>query len=161
MNIFQIALLVGAGVTALISWKVTHALLWIGLAGVNAVAGYLYLWRDLPHPTAFIFAADCLLCLAVHWLAKERYELWIFHAYQFSVLISLLRLAGVITNEYLYFTLLELVNWAVLLLISGTAILGKAGASGRFFLHPWRPYVLRIGNYLRSPRAKDHWSKVP
>lgn len=160
MNIFQTALLIGAALTALISWKLPHALLWICLGGINVVAGYIYLYRELPHPTAFIFATDCLICLAVHWLAKERFELWIFHAYQFSVLISLLRLAGVLVNEYLYFTLLELVNWAVLLLISGTAILGWVGKSGRFFLSPWRPYVLRASTYLRSPRSKDHWSKV-
>jgi hypothetical protein len=159
MNIFQILLLVGAGVTALISWKLPHALLWIGLAGLNAVAGYVYVGRGLPHPVAFIFAVDCLLCLAIHWLAKEKYELLIYNCYQVSVFISLLRLVGLIKNEYLYYLLLELVMWVAMLLISGTAILAMVGGSGRYFHSAWRPYARRIGGYLRSPRSSSHWSK--
>lgn len=159
MNEFQIAILVGAIVTALISARLPHALLWILLGGTVAVACDFYYSYDLPYPAAFTLACDALLCLSIHWMAKERWELRIFNIYQFSVLISLFRLPGVIASEYAWVTMLELCNWAALLFITGTAILGKVGASDYFFHRSWRAHFSRAYSYLRAPRKSAHWSK--
>ena len=161
MNVFQIALLVGVAVTALISWRLPNALLWILVAGADAVACDVYYAYDGARPAVFTLCVDCLVCLAIHWLAKERYEIWLFRVMQLSVFVSVLRIIGVLEWSYIYATTLELINWLALLLISSTAILGRVGASELFF-HSWvRSFLLGAYSYLRRPRKTAHWSQVP
>jgi hypothetical protein len=158
MNVFQIAMLIGAGVAALISYKLPHALMWISLGAVVAVACDIFYAYNLPYPAAFTLACDALICLTIHWFAKEKWETGLFLIFQFSVLVSLLRLASVIDGEDTYRLALELCNWAALFMIAGTAILG--GAGGRILYGAWRSYVLGAYRYLRSPPKADHWRKV-
>lgn len=158
MNIFQIAMLAGACTVALIGHKLPHAWLWISLGAVNAIACDIFYAYNLPYPAAFTLACDALLCLTVHWFARERWELGLFVIFQFSVLISVLRLWSVIDGEDTYRLALELCNWAALLMIAGTAILG--GAGGHVLRNAWRDYVLRAYRYLRSPPKTPHWRKV-
>lgn len=160
MNVFQIALLIGAVITALISYNLPHALLWICLAGANVVVCDIFYSYDLPYPAAFTLAADALLCLLIHWLATEKWEIGIYIIYCISVLVSVLKLWGALPSDYIYRTLLECINWAALFLITGTAILGKVGASGSFFSYNWRGYVWGAYHYLRRPRKTPHWSRV-
>ncbi len=160
LNEFQLAILVGAIIAALISYKLPRALLWMFLGGTVAVACDFYYAYGLPRPAAFTLASDALLCLSIHWFAKERWELRIFNIYQLSVLISLLRLPGVIASPYVYTLLLELLNWAALLFIAGTAILGRVGAGDYLFYRDWRSRVHRAYTYLRSPRETAHWRKA-
>jgi hypothetical protein len=160
MNVFQIALLIGAALTALISYRLPHALLWLFVAGADAVACDVYYAYDGARPAVFTLCVDCLVCLAIHWLAKERYEIWLFRIFQLSVFVSVLRISGVLVSSYMYVTTLELINWLALLLISSTAILGKVGASDRFFHYRFRDFLHSAYSYLRRPRKTAHWSRV-
>jgi hypothetical protein len=160
MNEFQIALLIGAAITALISWRVPHALLWISLGAIDAAACDIWSAYDLAWPAAFTLGCDALLCLSIHWLAEERWELRTFNIYQLSVLISILKLPGVIESQYVYATITELLNWGVLLLIGGVGIMGRIGASGLFFHYRWRDHIYNAYSHLRSPRKTAHWHKV-
>lgn len=158
MNEFQIAIAVGAVVSALIARNLPHAWLWISLGAVNAVACDIFYSYNLPYPAAFTLACDALMCLTIHWFAKERWELGAFILYQFSVLISIFRLSSIIDSEDTYRLTLELINWAILLMIAGTAILG--GAGGHVLRNAWRAYVSGAYRYLRSPPKTAHWRKV-
>ena len=158
MNVFQIAMMAGACTAALVAHKLPHAWLWIALGAVNAIACDTYYAYNFPYPAAFTLACDALLCLTVHWFARERWELGLFVIFQFSVLISVLRLWSVIDGEDTYRLALELCNWAALLMIAGTAILG--GAGGHVLRNAWRAYVLGAYRYLRSPPKTPHWRKV-
>jgi hypothetical protein len=158
MNGFQIAMMAGAAIAVIVSWKLPHALLWVFLGTVNAVACDLFYAYNLPYPAAFTLACDALMCLTIHWFARERWELGLFIIFQFSVLISVLRLWSVIDGEDTYRLALELCNWAALLMIAGTAILG--GAGGHVLRNAWSGYVRGAYRYLRSPPKTDHWRKV-
>lgn len=158
MNIFQISMLLGAAITALISIKLPHAFMWICLAGANAVVCDLFYAYDLPYPAAFTLACDCLLCLSIHWLAEERWEIGLYVIFAVSVSISLLHM-WVLADAYLYRMLLEICNWAALLLISGTAIVGRVGSSDHFLHRSRRHYVADALASLRRPRKTPHWSK--
>lgn len=155
MNEFQLAIMAGAAVAAFASRKLPHAWLWISLGAANSVACNIFYAYNLPYPAAFTLACDALMCLTIHWFAKERWELGLFLIYQFSVLISILRLASFIDGEDTYRLTLELINWAALFMIAGTAILG--GAGGYVIRSAWRSYFLGAYRYLRSPPATAHW----
>lgn len=159
MNGPQLAILAWAIGTALVSYRLPHAVLWICLAGADAVACDLYRSAELAYPAAFALASDALLCLAIHWLARERWELRLFNIYQLSVLISVLRLPSMIAPEYAYDMLQELCNWAALFLIAGTARLEGLGARGIFPRGFWGAYIHRAYSHLRAPRSTPHWTK--
>lgn len=158
MNSFQLAILIGAVLTALFTWHLPHARIWIALGAVNALACNIFYAYNLPYPAAFTLALDAVMCLTIHWFARERWELGLFVIFQFSVLVSILHLASVIDGDDTYRLTLELVNWAALLMIAGTAILG--GAGGHVLYDRWDRYIRRAYFYLRSPPSKDHWRKV-
>lgn len=159
MNEFQIALLIGAAITVLISWKIPHSLLWVCLGAADAAACDLWYSYGLVYPAAFTLAADALLCLTIDWLANERWEFKIFNLYRLSVLISVFNMLGIIASGYVYATMLELIDWAVLLQIGGTGIMGRVGGSGYFFHYRWRAYFSHAYSRLRSPRKSPHWAR--
>jgi hypothetical protein len=116
---------------------------------------------DLPYPAAMNLACDALLCLLIDRYANEKWELRLFNIYQFSVLVSVLRLTETITSGYVYATMLELCNWVALLLITGTAIMGKVRSNDGIVLrYSWGAYFRRAYTNLRRPRETPHWWKV-
>ncbi len=163
MNEFQLAIAVGAIVTAFAARKLPHAWLWISLGAAIAVACDIYYAYNLPYPAAFTLACDALICLSIHWFSRERWELGVYIVFQFSVLISVARLGTVVgifnavDSEDTYRLALELVNWAGLAMIFGTAILG--GAGGYALRSAWLRYVRGAYRYLRSAPQTDHWRR--
>ena len=155
MNGFQIAIMVGAAVTAIVSWNLPRAFLWISFGTIVAIACDVAYAYKLPYPEAFTLACDALMCLVIHWFAKEKWEMGTFIIFQFSVLISLLRMGSFIDGKDTYRLALELCNWAALIMIAGTAIIG--GAGGRVLHDHWVSYIRRAYLYLRSPPKSDHW----
>lgn len=161
MNEFQIAIMAGAAITALIARKLPHAWLWISLGAVNAIVCNYFYHYNLPYPAAFTLACDALMCLVIQAVARERWEISIFILYQFSVLVSAARLAtvvgiwSVIDSEGTYRLTLELINWAILFMIFSTAILG--GARGYALRSAWLRYVSWAYHYLRGPPKTNHW----
>lgn len=158
MNEFQIAIAAGAFVAAVLSYKLPHAWLWIGLGTVSVIVCNVSFNYNFPYPAAFNLACDALMCLTISWLAKEKWEMGLYRIFQASVMVSIARMIVGADSEDTYRLALELCNWAALLMIAGTAILG--GASGRDFLGSWRAYVRRAYVYLRRPPKTAHWRKV-
>lgn len=159
MNEFQAALLIGALITAIIAFRLPRAWRWIAAGAASFVASTAYYRYGLPYYPAFTLVCDAAVCLSVYAWARERWEEKIYHIFQLSVLISLLYMSNVIADHWLYVVSLELLNWAALLTIGGTALLdrikGNAGS----------PYDRRWSNIhssdlaLRASRRSHPWHK--
>lgn len=153
---WQLSLLAGAIVTVIVSTNVNRAALWVFLAGASFIVSTAYARAELPFPPFFTMMADATVCLVIYFLASRQWEVWLFRAFQASVLISLLYLVGFIGPHYWYIAALELVNWIALILISGTAFLQwmgsghEMGSRGR-----WAGRIRRARDACFSPR-KDH-----
>lgn len=159
MSEYQIALLIGAFVTALISWHLPRARLWITAGALSFVVSTAYARYGFPYPPAFTLACDAAVCLLVYARASEEWELRIYDAFRLSVLISLLRMLGLIETQWLYVVSLELCNWLALLVIGGTAILaGVAGGDSSF--RPWNSRLRRAEHSLRKRRASRPWHEI-
>lgn len=158
MNEFQIAIAIAALLVCAVSYKLPHSWLWIGLGTASVVACNSVFAYNFPYPAAFNLAADALMCLTISWYAREKWESVLYRIFQFSVLVSIIRMWMGADSEDTYRLALEFCNWAALLMIAGTAVLG--GAGGRAFLGTWRSRFRSAYIYLRRPPAKDHWRKV-
>lgn len=136
MNEFQIALLIGAALTALISISQARALLWISVGVASFVISTWYARQSLPYPEAITALCDASICFMLYFLARERWEIYLFVLFQGSVLVSTAYLAGVIGPHWAYIAALEGINWLALCVIGGTAALSWTqnghGHRGRF-----------------------------
>lgn len=133
MNGWQIALLVGAFVTAGVSFHISRALIWIIVAAASFVASTAYARFGLPYPAFFTAMCDAMVCLAIYCAAKVEWELRLYKIFLLSVAVSLAylvaRSAGIDVSHYWYVAALEAINWAALFLIAGTAALQWIGGS--------------------------------
>lgn len=129
MSPFELALLCGVVVAAIINAGVQRVYLWIA-AGVF---DYLVtsLWSDLGLPMHAFFTAmvDAGVCSAIYLVCKYRgghvWELPLFSAFQLSVLVGFLKIAEVPT-DYQYALSLELCNWLALFSLIGAGTLRLA-----------------------------------
>lgn len=161
MNEFQLALLIGLLITGLISSRLPRAWLWLACGAASFVVSTAYARYGLPHAPAFTLACDSAVCLAVYFCGKELWEIsGIYRIFQLSVLISLFRLSGIIADQWLYIVCLELLNWAALLMISGTAILDRARSNEGHSDWNWHPHLHRSDLALRRSRQTQPFHKV-
>lgn len=157
MSYWEKALLVGLVATALVNIGNWRAWLWLTVGAADYIVTSAYYETGLPlHP--FVTACvDALACIAIYIVAHRfgghRWELPLFTAFQFSVLVSTTKLLA-IPDDYQYALLLELVNWSVLLIIGGTGIARLAdvalgGGSGG--------HLHRALRALFAPAEIDPW----
>lgn len=123
MDIFQGALLVGAIGTAALCRKDKRALGWIAAGAANFVITAAYEAYGLPYHPAFTGFADASLCLAIYFVGRYRWEMRLWNVLQLSVMVSILRMLGVIQSHYDYIVALEVCNWMALGVIGGTRAL--------------------------------------
>lgn len=132
MSIFQIVILGAAGITALVSFKLPRALIWIAaITGIYLVTNWYWL-AGLPNPS--LFAALCDAALAGEILRsthhkKERWQFWTALIVQTMLIINLVYTAsGHLMNVTLFYqSSLEFLNIAAFVVIGGTAISELAG----------------------------------
>jgi hypothetical protein len=161
MSEFQAALLIGLIVTGLISSRLPRAWLWLACGLASFVVSTAYARYGLPHAPAFTLACDATVCLAVYFNGREQWEIsGIYRIFQLSVLISLFRLSNIIVDQWIYIVALELLNWAALLLISGTSILDRARAHEEHSDWNWNPHLHRSDLALRRARQTEPFHKV-
>jgi len=161
MSEFQLALLIGLIITALISSRLPRARLWLACGAASFVLSTAYARYSIPHAPAFTLACDAALCLTVYFYGKERWEIsGIYRIFQLSVLISLFRLSNIIVDQWTYIVALEILNWAALLLISGTSFLDRARVNEGNSDRNWRPHLHRPNISLRKARAEDPFHKI-
>lgn len=145
MSGYHISLLIVAAVTALIAWRVPRAKLWIGALAASFVVSvtYLYLvpqgygpdgsWRA---PASLIAGlCDASVAAMIYWFGKRRWEtVGLYSLVLLSVAVNLLYATGElfyfppIPPREVYAIILEIINYAALLLIGGTGILNRIGA---------------------------------
>lgn len=159
MSVFELALLIGCVVAALVNRGEPRVLLWIGAGIADYVASSIYYaggWPYHPFATALM---DAAVCLSIYAFAATRWELLLFNVFQGSVLVSILMLANLVPDAYAYALLLELCNWAALLVMIGTGVLkaiGNARLSGWLVGPPLR----RAVRYVREDRPEAPFHKV-
>ena len=128
MDIFQIALLIGAVVVAALNWNQPRALIWIAAAAVNFALTDLYFYHApvwLPH--AFVTGvADATLVIFIATYGKYRWERMVRYAFQLSILVSVAFLLGWIPDQTSYAIGLEVCNWLALLVMGGAGIIRLA-----------------------------------
>lgn len=122
MDAFQIALALGAFLVILVSLKDNRALLWVTVGVASFVVSTAYYRSGGPYPTAITALCDASVCLAIYRYWRERWEFYLFILFQGSVLVSLAYLAGLIGPHWAYVAVLEVINWAALVVIGGTRI---------------------------------------
>jgi len=159
MNEFQLALVIGAAVTALISSRLPRAWLWIALGAASFILSTAYARFDLPYAPAFVISCDAAVCLSVYFWGRERWEENLYKIYQLSVLISLLHMSNFIAAHWLWVVFLEGLNWSALLLISGTAILDRIKANGGSTSIYWLPDLSRSDLALRRSRSQEPFTR--
>jgi hypothetical protein len=161
MNEFQISLLIGLVITGAISSRLPRAWLWLACGAASFVFSTAYARYGLPHAPAFTLACDSSICLAVYFFGVEKWEIsGIYRIFQASVLISLFRLSNIIVDQWVYIVALEILNWAALLLVGGTAILDRARAHEGYSGWNWDPHLHRSNLALRRTRQTQPFHKV-
>ncbi len=149
MSPYHIALLSAAIVTGLISRDLRRAWLWIGALALSFIVSVAYLYAPKPFifggwwPPASGVAALCdiSVALAIYTWGRRRWEtVGLYALMLLSVAVNALYTTGQIFGwppippHEVYAIILELINYAALLLIAGTAILSRIGAvHGRSF----------------------------
>lgn len=149
MNEFQIALMIGAALVALISIREPRALLWIGAGAASFVISTWYARINMPYPEAITALCDASICFLLYFAARERWEIYLFILFQGSVLVSTAYLAGVIGPHWAYIAALEGINWLALGVIGGTSALSwvrYAPSGNRHWAH----------NYIRGADRSLH-----
>lgn len=159
MNEAEMTLMVTAIIVAITSRHLPRARLWIFAAFLSFAASALY-WRlGLPYHPAFTLLCDASVCLAIYFGGRERWEMRLWNVFQFSVLISILKLGGFVPAGNWYPILLELCNVAALVLIGGTAIFAGDADGNRSPWHRHR-HLHRPLHPLRKVRSTPPFHQV-
>lgn len=127
MSLFELALLAGLIVVAIVSWGSVRAWAWLGIGASNYIITSLYYAYRLPAHPFFTLLIDAFVCFALIVKWEYRWEAVLCWVFGVSVAIDLARLFSLI-DSHAYATGLELANWAALLTIGGPRILELADA---------------------------------
>jgi hypothetical protein len=135
-----------------LSWNVPRAWWWIGAGGASFFVSTLYYDYGGNHHLHPILTLSCdsLVCIALFFGAKEKWELLVFGSFWLSVLSSLLMIGGFIASQIMYASLLEVFNLCAILAISGTGIVQMIGEHGHSNLfHNFNRYLHSARNSIR------------
>jgi hypothetical protein len=161
MSIYALAFILTALAVASFSLMIHHVrgAIWVMVIVANMSVSNLYRLGDRPFPDAFMAALDLGVIVAIYCAAKHRWELWLWLVMQFSALVSILHLAtyliapGWIDSE-IYLLLLELCNYAAVILIGGVGGYAHAGRRDGAAFRAW-PRVLSFGPNVRARERED------
>lgn len=148
-------MLLGYAVGALVAMGNLRAMAWLGLGAAVFTASSVYWRTGLPHPELVAGAFDTIVCLTIYFAGRERWEMWIWRLFQVMLMLNIIRLAGTVgiypnADHGTYAVLLEVTNWLVILLISGTAGLQRIGYGYGGAADPWH----RVSGLVRALHAQ-------
>ena len=123
MSVFELALLIGAFIAAAASRFELRVVLWIAAGVADYVVSSAYYALGLPFHPFFTAMADCSVCLAIYFLARYRWELWLWRAFQLSVAVSILQMLRLLPGAYAYALMLEICNWLAIFVLMGKGLL--------------------------------------
>ena len=120
----------------IVYWSLPRAKLWISLEMASFIDTRVqwYYGDKTLHPI-FTFTCDAIVCLCLHILAQEKWELGVYGIFLMSVATSLLKLALFINDNVLYASLLELWNYLFLVWVSGMGTMERIARNEGSFLH--------------------------
>lgn len=168
--------LIAALAVAWTSKDVPRAWLWIALGAASYTISVIY-WRHVPplgYAEGVAGACDAVVCLSIYFMAKERWEKFLYVLFATSVAVNFLYLGGNIyvgtwafgfpmyiphVDHEVYSSLLEVLNALVLLLIGGMGLGRRIGATDARSHRPWS-YVHRAMQALHAPRKSPHFLAV-
>lgn len=161
MSVYELLVLtvaIGVFLLSIIGGNIRGAA-WITAICFDVVLSDAYSTSGLPYPEAAMAVLDFSVCIAIWFFAAKRWELWLFVLLQFSMLVSIVDLgAGIISpgwiDRELYLLVLELINYAVLLLIGGVSGFAIAGRIGGGAFAPWSR-VLSFSGLVRGKIPTD------
>lgn len=137
MSEWQFALLLGAVATATFAApRNPRGAIWIVIGAASFALTTAYQRAGLPFHPAFTALCDTVTCCAIYVFARYRWEAWLFACFMAMVVVGTIHFIGFPDNRYLYIVLLELCNWAALLVI-GSATVGEIWVDGD--LARWAP----------------------
>lgn len=165
MSSYQIALVFGAIITALIASRLPRSGRWILAGSLSFIGGTAYHRYGLPHYPMANLMLDASLCLMVYFQGLERWEHYLYRIFQASTLVSLVFIAAkfsapISANHYVYVFLLEFLNWVALLLISSAAIQDRIKADGGVFDRAGLRNLHNSRFSLRQTRPAQPFHKV-
>lgn len=160
------SLLIGLCVALAVSVGDKRAWGWL-LAGAASYTVSVLYWRSgLPYAPFVAGMCDALICLAVYFKAKYRWEMMVWRIFQASVLVNIIYLGGTLSawpslSHNAYSIILELINWAALLWIGGNGAFQPVGESDASFTaaRPLRS-LRRALSTLHEPRATPAFHKA-
>lgn len=130
---------------------------WLAAMAASYVASTIY-WR-LSGPEAPFVAGMCdaAICLAVYFLAKNRWEIVVGKLYLASVAVNMVYyfgtmglIASLSHNDYA--AILEAINWLALIWIGGTTSLQLVGKDDGVSAHSLSRNLSRLVHPLSRPR---------
>lgn len=153
------ALLLGALVVSALTIRSNpRGVVWVGAAALDFIVSTAY-WRSgFGYPEAVAGVCDVAVCLAVYSIGRQQWEMWVWRLFQTSLAINVLYLAGNLgifrsIPHDAYASMLEAINWLLLLLIGGMSALQRIGAYDYAGAHrPWD----RLRWAMRTLREKRH-----
>jgi hypothetical protein len=161
MSVYALAFLLTALSVAAMSLIARHdrGAVWTIVIVANMALSNLYRLGGNPFPDAFMAGLDLAVIAAIYWGARHRWELWLWIIMQISAFVSILHLAtyliapGWIDGE-IYLLLLELCNYAAVILIGGVGGYIYVGRRSGAAFGAW-PRVLSFGPTVRSSLDED------
>lgn len=133
--LFEDALLL-AGLIVALALSVGNLRAWGWLAAIAASYAVSAIWwrSGLPAPAFIGGVLDALICLAIYFWGKLRWEMVVWRLFQFSVLVNLITLAGdygLVTSlpHNAHSVTMEAINWLALAWIGGTGAAQNVGAA--------------------------------
>jgi len=168
MSTYHLALLIAAVVAGWFARKQPRAWLWIGALALSFIVSVAYLYMPKHYypgmwwPPASLVAAMCdiAVVIAIRELGREKWETrLLFGLMMISVSVNLLYATGTILGfppippHEVYAIILEAINYAALLLIAGTGLLERMGASNGH--HTTRGLMARFLAFGRFLHEKD------
>lgn len=142
MSVFELALIIGAAITAIISRRNPRGVAWVAAITADLIASTAYWRADLPYAEVFTAMCDASICFGIYFIGRYRWEMWVWRLYQVSLLISFLYLGVHVfglssVSQDDYSSLLEIVNWIAFLSIGGISIRQSWWTNAAPFLSPW------------------------
>jgi hypothetical protein len=161
------SLLIGLCVALAVSVGNKRAWGWLLAGAASYTASVLY-WRSgLPYAPFIAGMCDALICLAIYFWAKTRWEMMVWRLFQASVLVNIVYLGGTLNawpspSHNAYSIILELINWAALLWIGGNGAYQPVGASTDALPTAGGPLrrLHRALSALHKPRATPAFTKA-
>jgi hypothetical protein len=107
---------------------------WLLAAAASYAVSTVYWRTGLPYGAFIAGMCDALLCLAVYFVGRLKWEMWVWRVFQLSVLVNFVYLGGTLQvwpvfSHDTYSIVLEAINWIALLWIGGHGAVQAVGAS--------------------------------